>query len=432
MPVPDRLVWTGHHEAVRPGWTPRARGRSRTHRGLASRCRPSRSGSLTARRRRAGPAPPLDTATRGTTCGRTRGAWNHDPRVGGSSPSSGMRICANSRILEVGGARGMCSAAPTYCAGRACPAWLRDDSYCACASNRQRPAVRLQAYGAAARKGGRSCPMRPAANRARLAAGWFLGSPPTCRLDLRPAAKRPASGRVCFRRPGAARSPGAPESTGSRPSPRPRAGPGRLRPRARRLAARARVSGPSTCYSTRCIVRSLMTHSGVPLNFSNIAWRAPHSVRKRSWIVPEDLRSVLGARCCGPAAPARSCGPMLRVVEVGLRRVDHDAAAAEVDEDARSSWDVLEVVGAPEVDEDVVRLVQAAGGREPVSSAAIMNARQVSRNRIEIGELRLRRPGACSCRGLGEQQRRGRPSSRVGRTWRICVSMCTQSNWRCG
>ena len=198
MPVPDRLVWTGHHEAVRPGWTPRARGRSRTHRGLASRCRPSRSGSLTARRRRAGPAPPLDTATRGTTCGRTRGAWNHDPRVGGSSPSSGMRICANSRILEVGGARGMCSAAPTYCAGRACPAWLRDDSYCACASNRQRPAVRLQAYGAAARKGGRSCPMRPAANRARLAAGWFLGSPPTCRLDLRPAAKRPASGRVCF------------------------------------------------------------------------------------------------------------------------------------------------------------------------------------------------------------------------------------------
>src|SRR5919206_515301 len=90
------------------------------------------------------------------------------------------------------------------------------------------------------------------------------------------------------------------------------------------------VSGPSAWYSTRCIVSSRMRCSGVPLNFSNMACRA-------------------------------QCPAELGVLEVGLRRVDDDAAPTEVDEDVDHPRDVLEVVGAAEVDEDVVRLVEAAG-----------------------------------------------------------------------
>ena len=88
-----------------------------------------------------------------------------------------------------------------------------------------------------------------------------------------------------------------------------------------------------------------------------------------------------------------------------LRRLQHHAAAAEVDEDVHHLVLVLEVVGAAEVHEDVVRLVQPAGGVEPGLLGRDHERAAGLAEAHEVGELGLHDRALVRAERLGEQQR---------------------------
>ena len=124
------------------------------------------------------------------------------------------------------------------------------------------------------------------------------------------------------------------------------------------------------------------------------------------------IRVLSSALMLWPAEREAELGPELRMIEVGLRREDDDPAPAKVDQRLDHPVDVLEIEGTAEIDEDVVRLVEAAGrveagllGRDHERPAGLAEADQV----CELGLPRSAPEAVPRASVIGRPDRRSSP-----------------------